>query len=103
MELNDYRLAPAGSINDVVVEVLKYEIFGDGTVGGRNIPERPEPASPVALADRGKFPLHPIRRTALLFAHQIEDGELRRLRYELIRTGLSSSRLYAITNPLPSQ
>ncbi len=50
--------AGAGRIGDVFVEVLKYNVLGNGTVSGRKIPAPPKPLPPVALADRGKLPLH---------------------------------------------
>ncbi len=40
------------------------------------------PAAPVASADRRKFPLRPVRRTALHLAHQIRNGQLGRHRDE---------------------
>ncbi len=66
----------------MLFQVLKYDVFGDRTVGGGEIPASPEPTSPIVPAQRGKFPLHSVRRTALHPAHQIGNRELLRHRHE---------------------
>ncbi len=51
---DDYLTEPlpagAGRIGDVLLQVLKYDVFGDGTVGRREVPPAPKAPPPVALA-----------------------------------------------------
>ena len=64
-----------GSIGQVIVRVLKYEVFGDCTVGCRKAAAHPEPAAPAAFSDPGKLALDFLGRPALHPADQIGDGD----------------------------
>ena len=50
--------AGAGRISDMFFQVLKYDVFGDGPVGRREIPTSPKPSPPVALFQLRKFALY---------------------------------------------
>ena len=56
-ELNDLP-AGAGGVGDVMFQVLKYDVFGDGTVCGREIPSAPKAPAPVAALEFGELALH---------------------------------------------
>ncbi len=61
----------------MIFQVLKYDVFGDGTVGGRKVPAAPKSATPAALADMWELALYSVGRTALHLAHQIGDDQPR--------------------------
>ncbi|MEP0703332.1 MAG: hypothetical protein ABJC67_18505, partial [Lentilitoribacter sp.] len=46
-----------GRISDVLFKVLKYDVFGDCTVGGLKGPVPPKPPAPVALFEMLEFAL----------------------------------------------
>ena len=50
--------ACAGRIDDVLFQVLKYHIFGDGAVCGRKVPPTPKPLPPIAFLQCGELPLY---------------------------------------------
>ena len=58
-------------------EVLKYDIFGNGTIGGGKVPPAPEVAAPIAFLQLRELPLHLVGRPAFDQPHQITDGKLR--------------------------
>lgn len=66
----------------MLFEVLKYDVFGDGTFGCREIPASPEPTAPITPAQFWELPLDLVGRTPLHPAHQIGNRELRRHRHE---------------------
>jgi len=66
----------------MLFQVLKYDVFRDGTVGGREIPSAPKVTAPVAFFDLREFALDFVGRPALHQPHQITDRQFRRDRYE---------------------
>ena len=79
--LNDLP-ADAGGIFDVFVQVLKYHVFGDGTVGCGEVTPAPEVAAPIAFFQIRKFAEQFESRAPLDPTHQITDCDLRRDRDE---------------------
>ena len=75
-QLSEELPAGAGSVRQVIVQVLKYGFVCDGPGGCRKIAPAPESAAPVPLANFGKFALDPVGRTALHLTDGIGDGEL---------------------------
>ena len=70
--------AGAGSVMQVIIQVLKYSVLCDCAVGGRKVAPAPKLAPPVSFFEFGEFALQLIRRTALHLADQIGNGNLRR-------------------------
>ena len=70
--------AGAGRIGDALFEVLKYDVFGDGTVCGRKIAPAPKPLSPIALLQCGELSLDQKRRPTFDLPHEVADRELGR-------------------------
>ena len=70
--------AGAGRIGDVLFEVLKYDVFRDGTVGGREIPSAPKAPPPIAALQLREFALHLVGGAALHQPHQIAHRQFRR-------------------------
>ena len=78
--------ADAGSIAfGVQLQVPQHDIFGHVSCRGREIPARPEPASPIASAQRGELHLYPARRAAFDPLHHHRQCQLRRHRDVHIR------------------
>ena len=74
--------AGAGRIFDVILQVLKYDIFCDRTIGGRKIPPAPKSLPPIALLENRKFLLNEERRTPFNLSHEVTDRKFGRDRYE---------------------
>ena len=68
----------AGRILDVLLQVLKYDIFRDGTVGGRKIPPAPKSLPPIPFLQCRELPLYQVRGTPLDLPHEVADRKLRR-------------------------
>ena len=70
--------ACAGRILDVILQVLKYCIFCDGTIGGRKVTPAPKPLPPITFLQCREFPLYQIRGAPFHFTHEVADRKLRR-------------------------
>lgn len=80
-KLNDL-LAGADGIGDMLFEVLKYDVFGNGTVGDREIPTAPQSETPIAFLQLREFTLHLVGRAPFYQPHQIAHRQLGRDRYK---------------------
>jgi hypothetical protein len=60
----------------VVLEILKYNIAGDGAACCAEIASGPEMSSPVSFADAGEFHLDFQRRASLHLLHEVADGHM---------------------------
>ena len=54
----NHRPACVGGICDMLLQVLKFDVFRDGTVGGKKMAPAPKPSSPVPFSQLRKFALH---------------------------------------------
>ena len=62
-----------GRILDMLLQVLKYNVLCDCTVGGRKIAPAPKVTPPIALFQLRELALHFVGGTPLHFAHQVAD------------------------------
>ena len=66
----------------MLLQVLKYDVFGDGAVGGREVPASPKPPAPVAFLELREFALHLVGGPPLHQPHEVTYSQLGRDRHE---------------------
>ena len=66
----------------MVFEVLKYDVFGNGTVGVGEIATAPKSATPTAFLKLREFTFHLLGRASFHQPHQIAHRQLGRLRHK---------------------
>lgn len=83
---NSTELLPAGAgeIGNVLLQVLKHDVFGNGAVGGRKVPSTSRASFPISVPQLREFALHLVEGSALHQAYQIADRQLRRHRHEQV-------------------
>ena len=70
--------AAAGGIFHVLLQVLKYDVSSNGTVGGREVPTAPKPLPLIALFELRERALHLVGRAAFHQPDQVTYSQFRR-------------------------
>src|ERR1019366_6754403 len=86
----------------MVTQILKYDVVGEVTARGAEVPSPPEMPSPVPLAQFGELHQHPVGRPPLDPPDEVADSDVRRYLHEHVHVLLRQDAGHDLHADLPA-